>query len=180
MRIARRAMRPVTILIASLGAIVALLPLAVLLPGPARSWSVFGPADLGPVDLARLERRSSPNDALARPDVLPGAARAEIAATVFAVDARALRDTMARALAEERDLARVAVNPVAGTERHVQRTPRLGFPDAIDVLYVDLPGGRSTRALYSRSQIGYRDLGANRARIERWLAHLTRVAPVAP
>jgi uncharacterized protein (DUF1499 family) len=112
--------------------------------------------------------------------VLPGAARAEIAATVFAVDARALRDTMARALAEERDLARVAVNPVAGTERHVQRTPRLGFPDAIDVLYVDLPGGRSTRALYSRSQIGYRDLGANRARIERWLAHLTRVAPVAP
>ena len=126
MRIARRATRPVTILIASLGAIVALLPLAVLLPGPARSWSVFGPADLGPVDFARLERRSSPNDALARPDALPGAARAEIAATVFAVDARALRDTMARAVAEERDL------------------------------------------------------GANRARIERWLARLTRVAPVAP
>jgi uncharacterized protein (DUF1499 family) len=173
-------MRPVTILIASLGAVVALLPLAVLLLGPARIWSVFGPADLGPVDFARLERRSSPNDALARPDALPGAARADIAAPVFAIDARALRAAMARALAEERDLLRVAVDPVAGTERYVQRTPLLGFPDTIDVLYLDLPEGRGTLALYSRSQLGYRDLGANRARIERWLARLTRVAPVAP
>lgn len=61
----------------------------------------------------------------------------------------------------------------------MQRTPLLGFPDTIDVLYVDLPDGRSSLALYSRSKLGYRDLGANRARLERWLAHLTRVAPPA-
>ena len=42
------------------------------------------------------------------------------------------------------------------------------------------PGqGRSTIALYSRSQLGKSDLGVNRARIERWLEQLGAYAPVA-
>jgi uncharacterized protein (DUF1499 family) len=155
-----------------LAVFVALLGLAVLLLGPARIWDLFGPADLGPVDFARLERRSSPNDALACPEGMCGAARVDIVTPVFAMDARALRAAMTRALAAEPDLQRVAADADALAERYVQRTRLLGFPDTIDLRYVDLPDRRSTLALYSRSKLGYADLGANRARIERWLERL--------
>jgi uncharacterized protein (DUF1499 family) len=47
------------------------------------------------------------------------------------------------------------------------------------VRFFDRPGGRSTLALYSRSQLGHGDMGVNRARIERWLAKLAEQAPVA-
>jgi len=164
------------ILAAGLGTLVLLAALAVVLLGPERVWGVFGPADLGPVDVARLQRRSSPNDALAAPPGFAGTARADLASPVFALDARALRAAMARALAAENSLQRVDADARAGTERYVQRTRLLGFPDTIDVLYVDLPDGRSSLALYSRSKLGYGDHGANRARLERWLAHLTTVA----
>ncbi|MFM8990151.1 MAG: DUF1499 domain-containing protein [Alphaproteobacteria bacterium] len=166
-------------LAAGLGTLALLAGLAFAALGPERAWGVFGPADLGAVDFARLQRRNSPNDALAAPAGLAGSARTDFATPVFALDAPALRDAMARALAAEESLQRVDADARAGTERYVQRTRLLGFPDTIDVLYVDLPDGRSTLALYSRSRIGYGDLGANRARLERWLARLTSVAPVA-
>jgi uncharacterized protein (DUF1499 family) len=160
------------IVLSGLAMLAALLALALLLLGPARIWDLFGPADLGPVDFARLERRSSPNDALACPEGMCGTARVDIVTPIFAMEARALRAAMTRALAAEPDLTRVAANADGLSERYVQRTRRLGFPDTIDLRYVDLPGGRSTIALYSRSKLGYGDLGANRARIERWLARL--------
>lgn len=172
-------MKAAMMLAAGLAAFALVAALVFVLLGPARVWGMFGPADLGAVDFARLQRRSSPNDALAAPAGFPVPARADIATPVFALDARALRDAMATALAAEPKLQRVAADARAGTERYVQRTALLGFPDTIDILYVDLPGGRSSVAIYSRSKIGYGDHGANRARIERWLARLTGVAPVA-
>lgn len=172
-------MRLVMMMISAAVALAAVAILAFFVLGPARIWGVFGPADLGPVDFARLERRSSPNDALACPAGACGTATVDIVPPVFAVDARALRAAMERALQAESNLSRVAVDAAAGTERYVQRTPLLGFPDTIDVRYLDLSGGRSSLALYSRSQLGKSDLGANRARIERWIARLAVAAPVA-
>jgi hypothetical protein len=170
-------MRTATTLAAGLGTLVLLAALAFVLLGPERVRGVFGPADLGPVDVARLQRRSSPNDALATPPGFAGTARADLASPVFALDARALRAAMARALAaEDALLQRVDADARAGAERYVQRTRLLGFPDTIDVLSVDLPDGRSSLPLYSRSKLGYGDHGANRARLESWLAHLTTVA----
>jgi hypothetical protein len=172
-------MKTALTLVSGLALLVALAGLAFVIAGPARVWGVFGPADLGPIDFTRLERRPSPNDALALPVGFPGASRADLVSPIFALDAPTLRAALARALAEERDLTRVAADAEASTERYVQRTPRLGFPDTIDVLVVGLPDGRASLALYSRSKLGQRDLGANRARLERWLARLTAVAPVA-
>lgn len=172
-------MRLAMMLLSALAALAALAVLAFLLLGPERIWSVFGPADLGPVDFAKLERRSSPNDALACPEGVCGSARADVVPPVFAVDARALQAAMERVLATETRLVRVAADAAAGTARYVQRTPLLGFPDTIDLRFLDLPGGRSSLAIYSRSKLGHGDLGANRARLERWLARLAAAAPVA-
>lgn len=172
-------MRLVMMMLSALVALAALAVVTFLVLGPARVWSTFGPPDLGPVDFERLERRSSPNDALACPAGLCGGAAVDIVPPVFAVDARGLRAAMAKALAAEPKLERVADDPTAGTERFVQRSALLGFPDTIVVRYIDLPEGRSTLALYSRSQVGRSDLGANKARLERWLTRLGGAAPPA-
>jgi uncharacterized protein (DUF1499 family) len=55
----------------------------------------------------------------------------------------------------------------------------MGYPDTIVVRFIDLPDGRSTIALYSRSQLGKGDLGVNLARIQRWLAALEAQTPAA-
>ncbi len=51
--------------------------------------------------------------------------------------------------------------------------------DTIVVQFLDRPDSQSTLAIYSRSQLGESDLGANKARIERWLSRLAeQIQPV--
>ena len=53
----------------------------------------------------------------------------------------------------------------------LDRTRWLGFPDFITLAVRDDPAGARVLA-YSRSVYGHADFGANRARVERWLALL--------
>ena len=46
------------------------------------------------------------------------------------------------------------------------------FPDTVDVEVFPAGENQSTLAIYSRSLIGRKDFGVNRARITRWLAAL--------
>lgn len=147
------------------------------LVGPKRLWSMIGPADLGPVDFRTLERRKSPNDSLACPPDFCQA-NSDLVPPTFAVNARHLRAAMAKVIASEPNITTAQIDDVALVDRYVQRTAVLQFPDTIVVRYVDLGlGERSTLAIYSRSQLGYSDLGANRARITRWLGKLEKLAP---
>ncbi len=151
---------------------------AFAIAGPARIWSLFGPADLGPVVFEQLERRATPNDALACPADLCKA-RTDMLSPRFAVNARALRSAMEKILATEPNVTRVAADEATSSERFIQRSAWLGFPDTIVVRYLEQPGERSTLAIYSRSQLGRSDLGANRERITRWLTKLAQEVPVA-
>ena len=56
---------------------------------------------------------------------------------------------------------------------YVQTTPLIGFPDYISVKIAGADG-KSRLSVFSRSRFGYSDLGANRRRVERWLADLQR------
>lgn len=135
--------------------------------GPQRLWTRFGPADLGDVDFATLARRDTPNDALA---CLPRfcAAKADVAAPVFRRASGDVFRAVQGALAQEPDLERVEARPDQGTLRFVQRSRLLRFPDTVNVKLVPVDGG-SAVLIYSRSQMGQRDMGVNRARIERWI-----------
>lgn len=146
--------------------------------GPARIWSlVVGPADLGPVTFETLDRGNRLNDALACPPGLCTAA-VDIVPPVFAVPARDLRVAFGRAVASEPRMTLADADDLVPSERWIQRSARMEFPDTIDVRFIELPGGRSTVAIYSRAQIGIRDWGVNRQRIERLLARLAREAPI--
>jgi uncharacterized protein (DUF1499 family) len=141
-----------------------------------RLWTLFGPADLGPVAFESLQRRATPNDALACP---PGVCQAssDVTPPLFAVSADRLREAFAQVIATEPDV--VQVEKGAAEERYIQRTRWLRFPDTIAVRYIPRGESQSTIALYSRSQLGEGDFGVNRARVERWLDKLARQASLA-
>lgn len=168
-------MRNILIVVAALLAIAAG---AVWLLGFERLWVIVaGPPDLGPVTFESLTRRSSPNDALACPaDVC--SAKADLVPPIFAIPARDLRVALGRVIASEPDVSLTDADDLGPTERYIQRTAYLRFPDTIVVRYFERPEGRSTLALYSRAQLGSGDMGVNRARIERWLDKLRKEAPV--
>ena len=165
----------ITWVVGILALVVLALVATFLLAGPDRVWRLVGPPDLGDVAFETLKRRSTPNDALACPIGLC-AATSDLVPPVFAMPPAGLRSAFARAIAAEERLERIAADDARLQDRYIQRSRVMGFPDTIVVRFVAAPGG-STLALYSRSQLGRSDLGANRARIERWLARLAREAP---
>ena len=58
------------------------------------------------------------------------------------------------------------------TARFIQYTRLMRYPDTIDVQVLPAGDNQSTLAIYSRSLVGQKDFGVNRARVERWLASL--------
>jgi uncharacterized protein (DUF1499 family) len=140
--------------------------------------AVFGPPDLGPVNFATLTRRRTPNDALACPEGFCGAAAVDLPSPAFPVPPERLRVIVADVAAAEPGVEQVGRDGL--DDRYVVRTRLMRFPDTVNVRIIDLTGGRSTLALYSRSQIGASDLGANKARIRRWLQRIEELASRPP
>jgi uncharacterized protein (DUF1499 family) len=163
-------------------ALLCLVGIYLLLEKPAPYGAYYGLArltgarlDIERVSWATLTRHPTPNDALAcppdlcpnaRPDIEPGSYPAEPSALLARLRdiARVEPDTCE--LSCEPDCERVA--------RFLQRTRVMRFPDTIDVEVFAAPRG-STLAIYSRSLLGRRDFGVNRARVARWLAALDEV-----
>jgi uncharacterized protein (DUF1499 family) len=164
----------------TLFAALALIVLGVLatffIAGPERIWSLMGPTDLGPITFESLHRRSSPNDSLACP-AGTCIAKSDIGSPVYGTSVDDLRIAFGKVIATETSVERVASDEATLTYRYIQRTKILRFPDTIVVRFFNLGDGRSTIALYSRSQIGRGDFGVNRARIRRWLEKLAKEVP---
>jgi uncharacterized protein (DUF1499 family) len=129
--------------------------------------------DIGPVDWAALTRHSTPNDALicpaahcpnAKPDEEPKAYPLAPDELLVRVKRIALAEPDTRELPCEPRCERMA--------RFVQYTKLMRFPDTIDLEVMPAGDGHATLALYSRSLIGRKDFGVNRARLQRWLAAL--------
>lgn len=127
-----------------------------------------GPAGLAPaqpVDFATLRLPSSPNAHLAAP---PGATAERhetvplLAAPADAAWAalRMLGDGMER-------VWKMAEWPELRQAQWVARTRWMNYPDLINGQVVEMPGGTGL-FLYSRSLVGYSDLGVNKARVAAW------------
>lgn len=142
-------------------------------PGRERIWRwIAGDPDLGDVSLATLKRRRTKNDALiCRPEQCP--APRDEDAPVYAVPPEQLRALLARVIADEPLTERVAHDDEKLIDRYIQRSRLWRFPDTINLRFHALPDGGSTLTLYSRSQLGRRDMGANLARLRRWLDKLS-------
>lgn len=105
--------------------------------------------------------------------IAPGdTAGANAAAPVYTVPAEDLAHALDRVATEEPAARRLAGAPETLWTTYLQRSRWVGFPDYVSVRVVPLDENRSSLAILSRSRFGADDLGANRKRVERWLAAL--------
>jgi len=121
------------------------------------------------IDFATLVRPSTPNTYLVCPRDRCAAAPDE-ESPVYGISAENLFQlVLATLLAQPRtqlaqnqaDLWRLVL---------IQRSFVFRFPDTVTIQVFARPNGRSTLAMYSRSNYGRSDLGVNRRRVRRWLA----------
>ena len=127
--------------------------------------------DIGPVDWARLTRHATPNDALVCPAGHCPNATSDSESKVYAVPPAELLARVRKIALAEPDTRELSGAP-DNAARFLQHTRLMRFPDTIDVQAFPAGENRSTLAVYSRSLLGRRDFGVNRARIARWLAAL--------
>lgn len=129
-----------------------------------------------PLEFAALVQPASPNSCLAAPAGHPGPK--QLITPVLAGTPDAVFETM---LALARDFPRtwqLAAWPQRRQAQWVERSALLNFPDIIVAECVTTPGGTNL-FIYSRSLMGYSDLGANRNRVRRWLEALQAALPQA-
>jgi Protein of unknown function (DUF1499) len=134
------------------------------------TWAlVAGPPDLGPVDFASVKPPASPNRYLACPQDLCPAGAADMTSPTFDMSAADLQRTARKAWAGEPNLTLVSGDEENHEDRYVQRSKIMRFPDTVAARFIDQADGKSSLALYSRSQIGRSDFGVNKARVLHWL-----------
>ncbi|MDF1609661.1 DUF1499 domain-containing protein [Hoeflea sp. YIM 152468] len=151
-----------------LGAISLLLvaALAFLLIGRERSWELIaGSPDTGPRDFSTNARSTTANDALACSPGLCAEPDFEIQ-PVDETPAAAI-ERLSGLLLTTYPLTRRLDDAADPTKaRFVTYSPRLRFPDMIHLEARAMPDGRTGVMAYSRAQLGEKDFGKNRARLE--------------
>ena len=141
--------------------------------GWERVWErVSGPSDLGPVTFLTLQKTSKPNQALVCPTGYCVSAKIDFESPTYALSAHELKQRFIKAIENEDQVERVDDGKEELKLRYVQRTKLLKFPDTIRLEFIAINAERSTLAIYSQSQIGNSDLGANLKRVKRWLKYL--------
>lgn len=150
-------------------------------PGTGFYWKVAEVAhmagDLGPTDFAHVQRRPYGNDALVCPEVLCPGLKAKVVPKVYPLPAKDLIERVRRISVSEPGSGEMTCGTCDVSARFVEYSSILRFPDVIDVRAVPVGDKAATIALYSRSVVGYGDLGINEARLKRWLAALDRIVP---
>lgn len=121
------------------------------------------------LDFATLQLPASPNTCLLTPSVAPGQGhlhRDPLPASPEAV--MAALDRVAAGMQRTFPLVRF---PAHNQAQWVVRSALMNYPDIIVAEAAAVEGGTGLW-MYSRSLIGYSDLGANRARVMAWLTAL--------
>lgn len=127
-------------------------------------------------DFDRLDRPSSPNTWLVAPAESVHSLHADAAAPEFEYRAVRLTEDWIRVLEQQPRTEIIAVSDDGLQVEAEQRSAVFRFVDRISFRAVPLGPGRSTFFAYSRSELGYWDLGVNRRRLDDWLAALQTLA----
>ena len=131
------------------------------------------PLDIGPVNWMTLTRHRTPNDALVCSTGRCPNAKPDGEAKSYPIPPEQLLAQLKKiAVAESSTRELPCGTNCDRAARFVQHTRLMRFPDTIDLEVFPAGEGQSTLAIYSRSLIGRKDFGVNRARVERWLAVL--------
>jgi uncharacterized protein (DUF1499 family) len=126
-----------------------------------------------PLDVAQLSWPASPNTALAAPAGFRLAP--DVATPTYPVPASRLYAAIRAVAAAQPRTYQAALYPDRLQADWVVRSAVFNFPDLVVAQAMPSGADTATLLLYSRSVYGYGDLGANRRRVEAWLAALDRM-----
>jgi uncharacterized protein (DUF1499 family) len=122
-----------------------------------------------PLDFTTLQLPASPNTCLLTPSVAPGQGHLHRDPLPAAPDAvMAALDRVAASMPRSFPLARF---PARNQAQWVVRSALMNYPDIVVAEAAQVVGGTGLW-LYSRSLIGWSDMGVNRARVMTWLEAL--------
>jgi uncharacterized protein (DUF1499 family) len=125
------------------------------------------------IDFPTFKRARTPNTFLIAPEGLCKNAKTDVVSPVYAVSASALRQALLRVVIPKPRLSHSFKDDAALYDDFIVRSALFRF--------LDIKGGRSTYAIYSRSVYGRSDLGVNRARTMAWIKELNAsIAPISP
>ncbi|MCI4644745.1 MAG: DUF1499 domain-containing protein [Hyphomonadaceae bacterium] len=130
------------------------------------------------MDFSTLERPTSPNTYLLAPEGICQAASPDVLSPRFAESPKELFKLLTRLVRSDGRARDMLEDPDGPAIRFVAVTPLLRFKDDVDIrIYPDQPGGSLKKpgarlAIYSRSRVGYSDLGANAKRVSRLIEKL--------
>lgn len=126
------------------------------------------------VDFESLKRPGSPNNCLMAPDGLCREAEPDMASPVFGQAPAALYNALRALMSARKGWTITIDDPGALQLEAIARTKLLKFKDdvAARVLPVEDAPEKARLALYSRSRVGYHDMGTNRKRVERLVEEL--------
>ena len=120
-----------------------------------------------------LKRPPKPNTCLAAPDNHCLAADPDFAPPEFALTDRDLFSKLSELIAAERSFGRIESDAENLRMKFVATTGLMRFKDDVDIEIIPIDQANSTLAIYSRSRIGYSDLGANQKLVKKLIGQLT-------
>jgi len=120
-----------------------------------------------------LKRPAKPNTCLVAPDDYCLAAQTDFVPPVLEMTGRGLHSKLSELIASNRRFGRIETDADQLRIKFVATTGLMRFKDDVDVEIIPLDNGKTTFAIYSRSRVGYSDLGANRKRVEKLISQLT-------
>jgi uncharacterized protein (DUF1499 family) len=124
------------------------------------------------VDFERLERPNSPNHWLTAPSARIPELQADAPAPRFRVNAARLAEVWVDVVRRQPRTRILGVSEDRLQIEAEQRSAVFGFVDRISFRAVALGAAESTLLAYSRSRVGYWDLGVNRRRLSDWVGAL--------
>ena len=127
------------------------------------------------VDFGHLPAKAGPSRFLmCPPDYCSRAPDA--VSPAFAMEWERLRDLLTEMVAGQRRVKLVAGDGDRRKIVFIQHTALLRFPQIVTVEFVELPDGKSSFAVESRSRYGGWDFGSNEARVRSWVGLLEAAA----
>lgn len=125
------------------------------------------------ISFKSLKRPPKPNTCLAAPDHHCLAAEPDFAPPEFAVTPQDLFSKLNDLVAADRQWSKVESDPDGLRLKFVATTGLMRFKDDVDIEVIPIDESRSTLAIYSRSRVGYSDLGTNRKRVDKLIERVT-------
>lgn len=121
------------------------------------------------IDFAAIVRPAKPNTYLVAPAGYCDQARPDDVSPMFRVPPDQLFGAILAVIETMGSAQQLDQDPTAGAICFVDVTKVFRFKDDVDLRVLPTPDG-ATLAIYSRSRVGYSDMGANKKRVDGLLA----------